>query len=56
MKRITLRKANPDNLIRLAMWLKLDVDGMSHRQIASLIHWRITREDKRRRGLTNTWY
>lgn len=38
-----LRKAKPENLLRLARSLKLRVEGMSHRQIVSLVYWRITR-------------
>lgn len=40
-----LKKAKPENLIRLAKALKLNVEGMSHIQIARLIHWRVTRPD-----------
>ena len=43
MKRGTLLKAKPENVIRLAKYLKLHINGMSHRQIASLVYWRITR-------------
>ena len=39
-----LKKAKPENLLRLANWLKLYTDGMSHRQIAKLVWWRITRD------------
>jgi len=39
-----LKKSKPENLIRLANWLKLHIEGMSHRQIAKLVWWRITRE------------
>ena len=52
IKTSTLRKSKPENLLRLAKFLKLHTDGMSHRQIASLIHWLLTRQDKRRRNLT----
>ena len=52
MKRSTLKKAKPEDVIRLAKWLKLRIDGMSHRQVIKLIYWLITREDKRKRGLT----
>ena len=40
-----LKQAKPENLIRLAKALKLNVGGMSHRQIARLVHWRVTRPD-----------
>jgi hypothetical protein len=40
MKRSTLKKAKPDDVIRLAKWLKLRIDGMSINQIIALIVWR----------------
>ena len=40
-KRSTLIKVNFLNLIRLANYLKLHTDSMSHRQVASLIIWRL---------------
>jgi hypothetical protein len=43
-----LRKAKHENLLRLASFLKLRVDGMSHRQISSLVYWRITRNQMNR--------
>jgi hypothetical protein len=43
MKRSTLRQAKPENVLRLAKWLHLQIDGMSHRQIIHLVRWRITR-------------
>lgn len=53
MSKGTLRKAKPADLIRLGKWLKLDTDAViSHNQLANLIHWLITRHDKRSRGLT----
>lgn len=52
IKRRTLKKATPENLLRLAKWLNLHTDGMSHRHIAKLIRWRITRPEKRARGLS----
>jgi len=46
-----LRRAKPEALVRFARWLKLrNIDEMSHRQLASLVHWLITRRDKRERG------
>jgi hypothetical protein len=54
MKKSTLKKAKPENVIRLAKWLRLDIDGMSLRQIIKLIHWLTTREEKRKRGMS-TW-
>lgn len=38
-----LRKAKPENVIRLAKWLQLYIDGMSLGQIIRLIRWRVTR-------------
>ena len=38
-----LKKAKPENVIRLAKWLKLDIEGMSIQQIIKLVRWRITR-------------
>jgi hypothetical protein len=38
-----LKKAKPENLIRLAQSLHLRTEGMSHRQVARLVRWRITR-------------
>lgn len=40
-----LKKSKPENVIRLAKWLRLHIDGMSLRQIIKLIYWRITRDD-----------
>lgn len=40
-KKRTLMKANLTNLIRLASYLKLNTQYMSHSQIASLIIWRL---------------
>lgn len=48
IKRGILQMTKPENLIRLAKWLRLDIDGMSYNQIAGLVHWRITRSDKYR--------
>lgn len=38
-------RVNPDGLRRLARFMKLHIDGMSNRQVASLIRWRVTRDD-----------
>lgn len=43
IRRQHLRKAVPANLFRLASFLKLHTNGMSHRQIVNLVYWRITR-------------
>jgi hypothetical protein len=55
MKKSTLRKSKPENVIRLANWLRLHIDGMSHRQIIKLVHWRLSREEKRRCSLIMSW-
>jgi hypothetical protein len=52
IKRSTLKKAKPENLLRLAKYLKLRTDGMSHRNVSKLIYWLLTRREKRERGLT----
>ena len=36
-----LKKAKPENVIRLARFLKLRIQGMSIGQIIRLVHWRI---------------
>lgn len=56
MKTATLKKAKPENVVRLAKWLKLDIDGMSHRHIVKLVKWRITRHKKREMGLIINWF
>jgi len=42
-----LKKAKIENVKRLAKWLKLDIEGMSDRQIIKLVWWRITKHHKR---------
>lgn len=49
-----LKKSKPDNIIRLAKWLHLKIDGMSLRQIIKLINWRLGRARKRAAGMD--WY
>lgn len=39
----TLKRCKLENLQRLARYLRLDYQGMSVKQLAGLIHWRITR-------------
>lgn len=40
-----LKNSKHENLVRLAKYLKLHcLDNMSHRQLAKLIRWRLTRE------------
>lgn len=46
ISRRQLREAKPENLIRLANSLKLRTSEMSHRQVAALVYWRITRHLK----------
>jgi hypothetical protein len=52
MKRSTLKAAKPEDVVRLAKWLKLRIDGMKHKQIVSLVYWLLSREEKRKRNLT----
>jgi hypothetical protein len=44
-----LKKASHENLLRLALYLKLRYDllDMSHRQLAKLVRWRLTRNEMR---------
>lgn len=48
MRRSTIGKAKPENVIRLAKWLQLHINGMSFRQIVKLVRWRITRNNLNR--------
>lgn len=41
--RSDLKRAKPEDVARLAKYLRLHVDGMSHRQIVALIMWRLHR-------------
>lgn len=51
LSKSSLKQAKPEALIRLARWLGLKrIDGMSHRQLANLVRWLITRREKRERG------
>ena len=43
IKKNTLLRAKPSNVIRLAKYLNLYTDQMSHHQVAKLVYWRITR-------------
>lgn len=48
----TLKQANHNDVKRFATWLKLKhIDSMSHRQLCKLIHWLLTRREKRQRNL-----
>jgi len=52
LERRHLKRTKHENLKRFARWLKLrDIDTMSQRQLANLVFWRITRQEKRERGL-----
>jgi hypothetical protein len=52
LRKWQLRQAKPDDLRRLARWLKLrNIDDMSQRQLVKLVYWLLTRKDKRERGL-----
>jgi hypothetical protein len=57
ISRRTLRRSQPANLLRLANWLKLRTEGMSHRQISKLVYWRITRYTRSldRHNLYGAW-
>lgn len=53
IKRRHLKGMHPDALRRFAFWLGLKrIDGMSHRQLASLVMWLLTRHEKKQRGMT----
>jgi hypothetical protein len=48
-----LRKARPENVVRLARWLKIrNIDTMSHRQLIRILDWLFKRREKRERGMT----
>lgn len=48
-----LKAARPEAVKRLARALGLrHTDDMSHRQVCALIHWLLTRREKRARGDT----
>lgn len=48
-----LKRSRPEDLRRFAKWLNLKhIDEMSHRNLAKLVRWLITRREKRERGLT----
>jgi hypothetical protein len=40
-----IARQNPEALFRLAKYLRLNIVGMSARQVAKLIRWRTTRRD-----------
>lgn len=41
LKRDELYRSQPEALIRLATWLKLDTQGMDHTQICRLVYWHL---------------
>jgi hypothetical protein len=41
MKKSELKKAKPENVIRLAQYLKLHIEGMSTNQVIKLVYWRL---------------
>ena len=45
LSRRSLRRSSPGSLLRLARFLRLRTEGMSHRQVAELVRWRTTRPD-----------
>lgn len=57
IKKHHLKNAKPENVVRLAKFLKLNIDGMSHKQIISLVWWRLTRNPLYSRyGTYNEYY
>jgi hypothetical protein len=54
IKRKHLKGMRPETLRRFALWLGLKwIDGMSHRQLANLVMWLLTRHEKKLRGMTH---
>ncbi len=50
MRRGTIVRAPRANVVRLARWLKLTFESCwSRRHLASLVYWRITRDEARNR-------
>jgi len=41
MKKSTLLNAKPGYLVRFAHWLKLDIKGMRHKEIAERIYFHL---------------
>ncbi len=51
-----LRKAKPEDVRRLARWLKIKhIDTMSHRQLIRLLDWLFKRPAKKRMGMAWNW-
>lgn len=42
IKRSTLKEVNPENVRRLAKFLKLNITGMSDNQVVGLVSWRLS--------------
>ena len=54
IKRRHLKGMRPEMLRRFAVWLGLrHIDGMSHRQLVSLVMWLLTRREKKLRGMSH---
>jgi len=52
MSKKSLRQAKPEDVRRLARWLKIkDIDKMSHRQLIRMLDWLFKRAEKKRRGM-----
>ena len=39
-----LKKAKPENVIRLARWLKLNIEGLNIEQIINLVYYRFVKD------------
>lgn len=51
-----LRKASPENVRRLARWLRVrNIDVMSHGQLIRFLDWLFKRPQKRARGMAWAW-
>lgn len=51
-----LRKAAPENVRRLARWLRVrNIDTMSHGQLIRFLDWLFKRADKKMRGMAWSW-
>lgn len=48
IRRGHLIRSKPEDILRLARWLRLQIQGMKHKQIASLVYWRVTRNENNR--------
>ena len=51
-----LRKAAPENVRRLARWLRVrNMDTMSHGQLIRFLDWLFKRPDRKARGMAWEW-